>query len=146
MAFGNYAYGGYQPFCPQAIPDQLTQYRQNPIGQLPMMQPMQQQDSRIFVQGEQSAKAYLVANGNTVVLWDSESPTIYLKSVDASGMPSMRVLDITERNTPSVRAPETVQANKINAGDFITRDEFNSLSEQVRGLIDRNMTVEKAES
>ena len=49
----------------------------------------------IWVQGEAGAKSYLVAPNSTVQLWDSESRTIYLKSADASGMPSMKVLEYT---------------------------------------------------
>ena len=47
--------------------------------------------SLIWVNGEVGAKSYLVAPNTTVVLWDSESQTIYLKSADAAGMPSIKV-------------------------------------------------------
>ena len=70
----------------------------------------QQNSSIIWVQGEAGAKSYLVAPNNTVQLWDSESQTIYLKSADASGMPSMKILDYTIRgavqNTPAVMGTE----------------------------------------
>lgn len=55
-------------------------------------------NSIIWVQGEAGAKSYLVAPNTTVQLWDSESQVIYLKSADASGMPSMKVLDYTIRD------------------------------------------------
>lgn len=51
----------------------------------------------IWVQGEAGAKSYLVSPGATVALWDSEAQVIYLKSSDASGLPSMKVLDYTIR-------------------------------------------------
>ena len=57
----------------------------------------QPQNGLIWVQGEAGAKSYLVAPGNTVALWDSEAKTIYIKSADAAGMPSMKVLDYTFR-------------------------------------------------
>ncbi len=44
----------------------------------------------LWVQGEAAAKSWAVAPGATVVLWDSENPFIYIKSADASGVPSMR--------------------------------------------------------
>ena len=69
----------YQPYYPQAF--------QMPAQQNP--QPAQANAGIIWVQGEAGAKSYLVAPNNTVQLWDSESQTIYLKSADASGMPSM---------------------------------------------------------
>jgi len=49
------------------------------------------------VQGESGAKAYVLQNGSTLPLWDSEQQTIYIKSVDANGKPSMTILDYTER-------------------------------------------------
>lgn len=52
----------------------------------------------IWVQGEAGAKSFLVAPNTTVQLWDSEEQVIYLKSADASGMPSMKVLDYTIRD------------------------------------------------
>ena len=52
-------------------------------------------NSIIWVQGEAGAKSYLVAPNNTVQLWDSEAQKIYLKSADASGMPSIRVINYT---------------------------------------------------
>lgn len=55
----------------------------------------------IWVQGEAGAKSYLVAPNTTVQLWDSESQTIYLKSADASGMPSIKTLDYTIREMPN---------------------------------------------
>ena len=64
----------------------------------PVQQTNTQQNGIIWVSGEAGAKAYMVAPNNTVQLWDSESQTIYLKSADASGMPSMKVLDYTIRD------------------------------------------------
>lgn len=79
-------------------------YNYFPTGYQPQMfypqqnaQPQQTQSALTWVQGEAGAKSYLVAPNSTVVLWDSESPTIYIKSSDGSGLPNMRVLDYTER-------------------------------------------------
>jgi hypothetical protein len=80
------------------------------------------------VQGEAGAKSYLVAPNNTVQLWDSESQTIYLKSVDASGMPTMKVLDYTIRDTTQ---PQNNTLISEPMADYITRDEFNSFVEKV---------------
>lgn len=126
-------YPGYAPYYTQPMPDQLTQLRQNQM-QRPVMQgaqmqtqPMQQTDTGgiIWVQGEAGAKAYLVAPGNTVQLWDSENPVIYLKSADMSGMPSMRVLDYTERN--AVQPQHQPTTPQIDMSQFITRDELEDI-------------------
>jgi len=136
MAFPNYQYGAYQPgFYTQPMPDQLAQLRQNQMqpqmpAQMQMPAPQPQTDGGIiWVQGEAGAKAYLVAPGSTVQLWDSENQVIYLKSADMSGMPSMRILDYTERNTaqPKPAAPQ------IDLTQFITRDELeNILAERLK--------------
>lgn len=78
----------------------------------------------IWVQGEAGAKSYLVAPNSTVYLWDSESQTIYVKSADASGMPSIKVLDYKVRNT----APEAKTSN------FVTRDELAAIQKEIERL------------
>lgn len=99
----------------------------------PYQQPYQsapsQNNSLIWVQGEAGAKSYLVAPNNTVQLWDSESQTIYLKSADATGMPSMRILDYTIRDAqPPQNTPLTQKT------DIPTREEFNALKAQIEAL------------
>lgn len=80
----------------------------------PQYAPVQQQQSSIiWVQGEAGAKSYLVAPNTTVALWDSENQTIYLKSADAAGMPSMKTLDYTIRETPA----ESVKGDSFAALD-----------------------------
>lgn len=54
----------------------------------------------IWVQGEEGARAYMVAPNSTVPLWDSEEQVIYVKSADNLGRPSMRILDYTIRDLP----------------------------------------------
>lgn len=129
MAYFNGFPATYQPIYPQ--------YQQ------PIMQNQNQQNGVIWVQGEAGAKSYLVAPNNTVQLWDSESQTIYLKSADASGMPSMKVLDYTIRdlakNTPS--APPAASADKIP--DYATKDDLRGVSEQITALRDRVDSLSK---
>lgn len=119
--YNNYPY--YQPY---AVPDMLNQYKQQPMQQ-PMQTPKTPGDI-IWVQGESGAKAYLVAPSNTVVLWDTESATIYVKSADASGIPSMRILDFKERNAPlPPPAGQTTQ--------FVTIEQFNELQSKFDDLM-----------
>lgn len=106
-----------------------------PIGYYPQIQtsmPQTQQSNSgiIWVTGEAGAKSYLVAPNNTVQLWDSERQTIYLKSADASGMPSMRILDYTFRDVPQ----GSQMAQKPAGVDFPTRDEFNALKGQIEAI------------
>ena len=120
MAFGvpyqpGFAPGYYPMGQPSAMPDQLAQLRQN-------YQQPQQSAPIIWVQGEEGAKAYMVAAGNSVLLMDSENSVFYIKSTDASGMPQpLRIFDYTERGKQAPQKPETVDDK------FVTRAEFDAL-------------------
>nr|DAI29747.1 MAG TPA: hypothetical protein [Caudoviricetes sp.] len=143
--FGVPQYGYPQYTMP--MPDQLTQlrggYNQPPMQQgafqqapqMPQMGQMQAMSQEsppmIWVQGEAGAKAHIVAPGNTVVLWDSENPIIYIKSADANGMPSMRIIDWKER---SASAPPVMQPNAAQNVQYVTVDEYNKLAAVVNDL------------
>ena len=146
MAYNQpYYNGGYYPqYQNGAVPDMLNQFKgqyQQPIPQMqpniptPNIQmpipptPQKPTNDIVWVQGEAGAKGYLVAPNNTVVLWDTESPVIYVKSADASGVPSMRVLDFKERNGDSQNKGENAhETHQCTCGDkFITKEEFNAL-------------------
>lgn len=107
---------------PQGYPQQRPQsYAQQP-----------QQSGILWVQGEEAAKAYMVAAGNSVLLMDSENTVFYLKSTDQSGMPlPLRVFDYKERvTTPSAGA----HATNFSAAEFVTRKEFDALAAQISRL------------
>ena len=101
-----------------------------PVNYYPNYQNQYQQNGIIWVQGEAGAKSYLVAPNTTVQLWDSESQTIYLKSADSSGMPSIKVLNYTVREAP-VRPTE---AQKGEDGTNSLRDELKGLQKQIDSL------------
>ncbi len=82
-----------------------------------------QQNGIIWVQGEAAAKSYLVAPGQTVQLWDSEEKVIYLKSADASGMPSMKILDYTIRGEAEAKPTE-----------YATKEDLAVLSERIEKM------------
>ena len=94
----------------------------------------QQNNSIIWVSGEGGAKAYLVAPNTTVQLWDSEAQTIYLKSADASGMPSMKILDYTIRQSAGNGPVAPIPAQTINPTDYATRAEFDALQDEINAL------------
>lgn len=125
MAYNNGFPMGYQSYYPQYnIPAQ-----NQPIQQV---QPPQS-NGIIWVQGEAGAKSYMVAPNNTVQLWDSESQTIYLKSADASGMPSMRILDYTIRsNSPT--ATQNAMMGQSMGKEAATRQDINSLQAQIDAI------------
>lgn len=107
-----------------------------PVYQIPQQQ-TQQQNGIIWVSGEAGAKAYMVAPNNTVQLWDSESQTIYLKSADASGMPSFKVLDYTVRETAKNGANTVPVISDDKLSTFATKDEIKAVSDRISALAER---------
>ena len=145
MAYGNYApfyRGGYfNPIQTPTMPQMAD--NQNQFAQ-PYQAPMQTnfapttqpKNDMIWVLNENEATSYPVAPNNSVVLWDKNNPTLYVKSVNAQGMPSMRVLDFTERNYSTqnmpVNAPKT---NECTCGDkYATKEQMNDLRGKIEDL------------
>lgn len=112
---------GYTPYYPTQQQNYST----------PAVPPPPAQNGIIWVQGEAGAKSYMVAPNNTVQLWDSEAQTIYLKSADASGMPTMKVLDYTIRQAGGTQA----QAPALMQSEYITREEFSALEDKVQRIL-----------
>ena len=119
-----------------AMPDMLNQAKMQynqPIQQttqqpLPMTKPI---NDMLWVLNENEATSYPVAPNNSVVLWDKNKPTIYVKSVNAQGMPSIRILDFEERT----EATETPQKHVCKCGDkFATIDSVNALQGKIEAL------------
>lgn len=118
MAYNNGFPMGYPQYYPQ---NQMLQNQQQ-------FQPQNQnQNNMIWVQGEAGAKSYLVAPNSTVQLWDSEQPIIYLKSADASGMPSMKILDYKIRESAQ-NQNKIVEEPKI---DYVTHEELKAFEDKL---------------
>lgn len=143
MAYYNNGFPAtYQPmfYQPQY---QQTQYQPQQNQQVaPQQMPSQPQQpmnsSIIWVSGEAGAKAYLVAPNTTVQLWDSETQRIFLKSADATGMPTMKVLTYTIEDTPNVNVSKAVSGpSKPSAqegAEMVWEREKAALQGQISGL------------
>ena len=139
-------------YAPFYRPTYYEPAQQSPMGQFnqqfqqPMIQPMQNAQMPIqgqptndflWVLNENEATSYPVAPNNTVTLWDKNLPTIYIKSVNSQGVPSMRILDFTERAATASKTPSVPSFNSPN--NFVTLDSFNALKgdvEALRGKLD----------
>ena len=160
MAYQTYQpmpnYYGQQPTFPNgnAVPDMLNQYKgqyQQPMQPQPMPQQMMPMpvpsNDMVWVLGEIEATSYPVAPNATVTLWDKNEQTIYIKSVNAQGVPSMRVLDYKERNAEPKNVPQTNE--NINNEQFVSIDEFNTLKakfEDLAGKFDEITTAPKTKT
>lgn len=139
MAYYNQGYG-YPMYSPP-MPDQLSQLRYGQgqftvpqMGQAQTQMPqVQEAPPIIWVQGEAGAKAHMVAPGNSAVLWDSENPYIYIKTADASGMPSMRIIEWKDKGATSPMPPPMPQ----NQAQYVTLEEYNKLAGVVNDLVNK---------
>lgn len=119
MANPNSFPGMSNTFSSTAIPQQLTP-----------------SSSIVWVQGEAGAKAYPVAPGNRIALFDAEAPVVYVKEVDLGGRPlEMEIYDLVKRESSE---PES--APKVDLTPYITRDEIkdivaSSVAEEVEKAI-----------
>ena len=134
----------YAPFYRPTYYDPVQQSQMGQFNQQfqqPMGQPMQNAQTPIpgqptsdflWVLNENEATSYPVAPNNTVILWDKNLPTVYIKSVNAQGVPSMRVLDFTERTATAPKQP--VSGPFGSANNFVTVDSFNALEAKFAAL------------
>ena len=120
MAYNNYFPMGYQPY-PQNYPQNYPQvYPQQNTQQA------QQNNGIVWVQGIEGAKAHPVGAGQSVLLMDSDSDCMYLKSADQTGMPSLRVFDYKERTSPLEQKNDdlSVFATKVELSHYVTKEEL----------------------
>ena len=152
MAYPNYYQGGYYPqYQNGSVPDMLNQYKGQYQPQMQMQMPIQQMPQQVsapsgsgeflWVLGEVEATSYPVAPNSTVTLWDKNQPTIYIKSANAQGVPSMRILDFTER---AANAPKTPENHVCKCGDkFILKEDLNAVEDKIQDVMCRLSDIEE---
>ena len=142
--------GYYNP----SIPQQDMSNMQNP-QQMPVQQPIQQMtmqtptqfiqsqptNDMLFVLNENEASAYPVAPNNSVVLWDKNNKTFYIKMANAQGIPSMQIYDFMERPQ---NTPQTPAEHVCKCGDeFVTKEEFKALQGKYNEIMDKLEQLEE---
>lgn len=148
--------GGYQwnPYYPTAVNTQqysgAGMQTAVPMNQMQQpQQPVQNTQSAgnqgfVWVQGEAGAKAYPVAAGNSVLLMDSESPVLYMKSTDISGRPlPIETYDLVKREERPVipQAPVQQQQTQQPQIDLSQYVKMSDLEAKVEELV--NKALEK---
>lgn len=102
-------YANYQPPVPSAQGPQS-----NPANSL-----------MVWIQGGiNGANNYLLGPNTTIPLWDSEAQVIYVKSTDATGKPSIKILDYTVRE----------ELPKSNETSFMTKDDLKDIQEKLANI------------
>lgn len=128
MAYNSYFPTGYQPV-----------YYNQPAGYQPAQQPAS--NGIQWVQGENGAKSYIVPQGQSALLMDSESSRFYIKSVDNTGMPLP--LRIFEYNEVKQEPGNLTQGKEtIETGTFVARSEYDEKINELEKKIEK-LTKEK---
>lgn len=96
----------------------------NPAYYQPQYYQNQQSDNGlIWIQGGlNTAKNYHIAPNTSVPLWDQDEQVIYLKSADASGMATIKILDYTVRDT---------QPQIQNDSKYATKDDLAEIKNEI---------------
>lgn len=149
----------YNPYFPVAYQPPYGNYypQQNQQPQIPAPQPTATTTSGIiWVSGAQEAQMYPVAPNNAVALWEQSGKTIYLKSADATGKPTMRVYDLIERaqnvsDTSSGQSDKTIDyATKEELGKIVSvleafKGDLETMKGDLYGVAGRKKSTKKVE-
>lgn len=86
------------------------------------VQPQEQTQNLIRVNGIEGAKAYQMPANSTVALFHSNDDIMYVKSTDGAGFPSIRTFAFTEVKE---------QNKPIQQVDYISREEFEEFKKEL---------------
>ena len=86
------------------------------------VQPQEQTQSLIRVNGIDGAKAYQMPANSTVALFDSNEDVMYVKSTDGAGFPSIRTFEFTEKLNVEGKSPDV---------EYISREEFEEFKKEL---------------
>jgi len=152
MAYNYYPFQGgyytpaYQPVVQQPVQQAQTVQPQNYSPTMP-------QSSIIWISGEQEAQMYPIAPNNAVALWEKNGKTIYLKSADATGKPTITVYDLVERNAAVPSRPEPVEeyAKQSDLAAVATivstiKSDIDTMKSDMYGIAGKKKAVKKVES
>lgn len=87
------------------------------------------------VTGLEGAKAYQMPANSTVALFDNNEDLMYIKTTDGAGFPTIRTFGFSEITTNNQQS--------IANTDYVTRDEFNKLKEE---LLNGKQSISRSKS
>lgn len=86
------------------------------------IQPQEQAQNLIRVNGIEGAKAYQMPANSTVALFHSNDDIMYVKSTDGAGFPSIRTFTFTEKLNVEGKSPDV---------EYISREEFEEFKKEL---------------
>ena len=136
--FGSPYYAPYQypnfyvqndPYKPQTQQPVQTTNQQAQMQNTANFPP---KNDMLWVLNKNEADSYPVAPNCSVVLWDKNAPTIYVKSMSANGVPSMRTLDFKER-VENAQNQSVINEKDLDC-KFVTVEQFEDLRADFNAL------------
>lgn len=109
--------------------------QQQPFWKAPQQQNVSPTVYDLSVNGEEEAMTYQAAPNTILKMWDTSKQSIYIKSVDMTGIPTMKILDYT------VRKP----VDPVTKENAISKEDFASLKDQVSALTKQLKELKKNE-
>lgn len=82
-----------------------------------------------FVNGIEGAKSYQVAPNQTMLLMDSDSPTIYMKSANSLGQASLRYFKMVEISESDAKG----ESNKNNV-EYALKSDVDNINKKIEEL------------
>lgn len=135
------SYNAYQPYQANTYQPQYAVQQSNAVTQQPV--------GMVWVDGEVGAKAYqLPANwpmNTPMPLWDTNDQMIYLKSINAMGMPNpIQKLRYKMEEAPGTVPAMTGQAAlpagtapaQADMSDYVRRDELERMKDELKAAIE----------
>ncbi len=120
----------YQPIQPQFGNSYMAQ-QQPQMQQVPQQQTVTNTGIQ-WVQGIEGAKSYQVQPGTSAILMDSESPTFFIKSANAAGMPELHSYAFQEVHEGKGQVISQPPANYVSQQDFMAlKNQFEEFQSQV---------------
>lgn len=123
----NWSYYGMNPPVPQQSFAQV--------------QPQQNTQGMIWVDGESSAKAFQMPGGlpagTVIALWDTSEPIVYWKTINQAGIPvivnKFRYSDESNQSQMPIPVPGTVSSAPAQQ-DYVTKEDIEQMKLEIREL------------
>lgn len=119
---------GYYPMYQQPQYQQVQQ----PVQQTQPMQPSVPQISNVWIYDPSEIPNYPVAPNNAVRFWIANKKVFYEKSADATGKPTLKVFDYSERAETASDGVSTSDGKLLPA--YATKDELSAVVGVVKGF------------
>ncbi len=139
--YGYNTFGYYptvQPTIPAPIVEQPQAQTMYPTQMSGTSQPKSDNSYIIWVQGEAGAKAYPVARGTTLPLFDTEGDFVYFKSVNENGIPmplvTMKLVSVEKDEIPAPQETVVVEQPQIDMSMYVTKEKYEELADRVLEL------------